>query len=1802
MEFETGDTTKSDSINMKEKCLVEETSFDYGEGGALVERDPNQTLTSSKVKTKKALGKPLSKINFSFNDVDDDILLDVPLKLLSPLKNLVNISVYKSFALDIGLDKMVGKSSQKKLQVVKRLFSKINGFGEVFTSSKFVGIIRALFTFESSLAQALKKAEKAKILVNIDLKKSTSCSDWAVVVKKIPVETFAEAVHAALSEFDTIKVIKANIDKELWDTKDQHKALLYILPIGTNAHDIWDFIGSTRCAIICFNFAASIDAVMETTFVLKGANLHWSYLISAKYAKYENLGYTSLDCSVNGKTSPGGPTHRILLNDDKNRLAFIYARCSAPIFCPVSFGGILWANIVGEFLFSPLSVCNGSASSGSSSEMKPTPVVSMKLNNRLAKRLDSSGPMVSQPSPKWADIMMSESSGVVTGSETIAGVAVCESSVVSKMEKTLRNLSITVMSLSAKIDNTGLFATCNVWGLNVPAKQEDVVCWHKESNNMISIITEMKLRFDEVCIFTFGLDNGFFEAGMAIIMDNLLVRHVSKVEEIPDCAILVHLLFKDKISVLIVGLYVCASSGNWFRQVPCINFFIAQVVNSSSFVVLGGDFNESKSIRNASFGFCLSLGLVNFFGGHSLADALTWSNSRGAKKVIDHIFVSESLISATAGHRVKSVTEFFDTDYRAVLVSVGLGGFLDKFKLKNVNTDNWECFMKCFSTKFLERSVVLYDVKCSDVMIDFANVIFSRLWFSKFDSTRNKTSLKFHGLEMLMSKIVNSIKTGLSSETDCFVDTWMGLDDNRASKIWVIINKGTKIENIVRHISVVKKEYHRSKYHESRIAKNESIKMAVAKRIENFCSDKGRIIKSILDWPFRKVVLNHLIAVKSSVDTIIKSWTKKHLVLSVLPGQWLDQYTPLDYVNNDVFSKVMCDISLDKLLVIVKELSDGKAHSGSLALNGLLSILNRCLKSGNILSKILSDRISLACSKYNILHDNNFSVLKSTSTQSLIFAVGLIVENALEKNRELWIKMCLHFISFFGGIYNRRFNQIMIDFGLFDSYIVHDGLDQRKMFSSLLWRIFYNPLLCKVKKHEQLYDYRMCLKFYTKSGKANPNSNSISFFVAGAFVDNTIWIENCLMTMQNILNIVSEFFSINNILINANKTVTIPINQGVWDAELSISGLRISMAKRGESHHYLGIFLSTKRLSKPSLTKAHADIRFFSNVVLRKAITKKQFLYLVSAVLQPIPFEQVLTESLMANLVNFSNAGGTLSRFFEHRAMDLQMASWMSQYPFCFLVMLFISSLNCFLAGTTLALALCNTSLNGALPNVFRAGSSVPILNVLGVSGYLVVKNSLRRYGLVFADQLGSIPAWFVLVSNFVKFGGLSNNMVVAFCSASVNVVWDTGFVSEQLLATGHGSINVYIDGSVKGLGSIGACSGAAAYFPKANTSIGIRIFRLLFSILVELQVIALALECIFESSTTSLDICKFDIGSCGLNFQCKCWIEKEHICHVISNKNLAVTWKKVKEHLGVIKNKCVDFFVNATTLFKSVLPLSMPCHFFSVKNKPVSKNVCYFVRKLFDAVNFVSWEFKFGTSIVDVNFTNNIDLSKSFSVWHPNGKICSDYTSSSSAFLWFYLMKFIHCHLSIATRKRLYDPKYPSVVCIKYGMIENSDHLFLYKHDDTARLDILSNIGIKWYKMAGDFTLGSGVMQSLSKAKSSDGLYMLLAKGFVLKSWVSDVILCLGLTFGDSLIVRLVRNIAKSHKSNIWLFAAKLRAFYKKCNLLLQDRSAVLSVGGLLSLWFQVGCSLCFDLYPCLASLGFGFLGSISLTDPVCA
>ncbi|KAG9304768.1 hypothetical protein G9A89_016798 [Geosiphon pyriformis] len=204
---------------------------------------------------------------------------------------------------------------------------------------------------------------------------------------------------------------------------------------------------------------------------------------------------------------------------------------------------------------------------------------------------------------------------------------------------------------------------CNVHELNNPAKQDNVIHWHKNMDNLVSIFTESKLKgkvcswladkFDGVRVFTSDLDSGSLGAGMLIIVNSSLAKHICKISKVPDWLLSIKLLFKNKLSVSILGLYASAS-------------LVAQFFQA-----------EDSLHKCASFKKCFDLGLINSLGGSSFVKSPTWCNSHGITKTIDYMFVSSNLVGTVINHGVDGIEKYFDTNHKAVYVSVGLGGLLD---------------------------------------------------------------------------------------------------------------------------------------------------------------------------------------------------------------------------------------------------------------------------------------------------------------------------------------------------------------------------------------------------------------------------------------------------------------------------------------------------------------------------------------------------------------------------------------------------------------------------------------------------------------------------------------------------------------------------------------------------------------------------------------------------------------------------------------------------------------------------------------------------------------------------------------------------------------------------------------------------------------------------------------------------------------------------------------------------------------------------------------------------------------------
>ncbi|KAG9287392.1 hypothetical protein G9A89_023764 [Geosiphon pyriformis] len=1841
VENESNNISEVSDLEDIENLVAEKTSYidsnAFGNDNLMDDVTPKKTRTRTYV-----LGKPPKQPSFNL-ETDNNSVLKLPpctfvgSNQLPPPKSYGlecrRFEPVKFFTLDVELSAVPGKSNSDKLFKVKKIFYKIDGFGGASTSSKFPGVIRSTFTSKSSMVKARELAICEKILVNDDLRKVNSHSDWEVIVKEIPVDFPKSAIEAVFSRFgkivsikvqliglwqkalveyessemadlvaarwsmlmgkDSVRVAKANIDKQTWVSRDQHRALLYTLPVGTNAHDLSNLLESyggktcyisrnpssyvhDRCAVICFGDEVSKLAAIGTVLVFRNVSLRWAGLSLASCAHCKQFGHVSVNCSLGAYS--GVRRRRVVSEQDRVCLAEIYKKKSAPVTRPVSFGGKTWAQVAGSS--SSRVVSSGapgvSLVSGSMAfSMDSFSSGATDLSGRLAvlecsveifsdqvllilKKLSfvdlvllasspSALPLVS-PTAVVSDMDLDlELDGMLllsaSSSPNVGGSVVDFSLSSSKiLTAKIGSLELNMMALEASVHSiessafwigfigfssismsslVWKFATCNVRDINVPAKQADVVHWHVNSGNMVSFITETKLRsssgpwikdkFDGVQIFSSGLDKGFMGAGVAIVMNTSLAHHVSKVEEISGRVISVRLLFKGKLLVTVLGLYAGASSGARFVQASEVNTLIAKAVNSSNFVILGGDLNENGSGKSASFKFCLSLGLVNSFIGHHLANSYMWSNLRRVGKTIDYIFVGGNLSSAVAGHQVVSVSDFFDTNHKAVVVSVGLGELLDvqlnslhkqankdrwKFKIRNADCVGWVKFKDLSSAKLLSLGEVFFSAKIhGDVdamwavlaraVVDSADVTFSRHWFSDFKCSRNKHSSRFFGLELLVAKIVKKFCSGDLLGTDRLVSKWSTLDDAKARAFKDLVGSGVKSDVVVRHLSL----------------------------------------------------------------------------------------------------------------------------------------------------------------------GDNFSVLKGTSTQSPVFAVGLVIEDAIEKDRKLWlvlqdmrkaydsvgwhhlraslwrVKMCERFIRFFGGIHEDRVNRVMTDFGLSGGYKVHDGLDQSKIFSPLLWKIFYDPLLCEVKRHKQLCGYWIDTKFVSKSGRIEGSGGLTSYFSAGAFVDDTIWVGNCQASTQYALNIASEFFVINDISINSEKTVAIPINQGIKVASLNICGQPISIAKKGEAHRYLGIFLSTEGLSKPSVAKAHADVRFFVNVVLKKAITDKQFSYLVSAVLQPIfsfvssnvcrkwdvlvrkglrskaclpcdfpdavlhhsslyglkPFEQVQSEGKVAALMVFSNAFGILGRLFRHRFLDLQVLGWAPLDPLQFLVRLRVSPVNNFLAGMVKIFLGNELILVNNLPTAFHSPGRFPLSSVLGKSLYFDSVKSLKRFGVAFGDRLfdkkgvlldwktfrhwkrlnprGFVPHWFMVSFEFLKDQSYSfSGSVGSAEKLSLDILGSGEFsaVKNGLHDIWSDSFEVFTDGSLRNTGSAEVTCGAAAYFPVLDMSIGVAVRGLLSSTMAELQAVALALECVPSSSTVvlhldsqaAIDACVSEISLVAPDFRNQCWLEKHHIFNLVRDKDLSVSWVKVKRHSGIPGNVRADLAAGAASGSPFSLCADMRKHFLVAKGVVVSGNARHFVRNIFRSIRCACWEAGPGCDVVLDAMIGCIDWVVMAKVWHPDSHMLAGFTSRAFSSLRTYVIKAVHRRLPVAIRKRLYNKCYSSVLCLFCGKVEFSDHVFTCVHESGIRGEILAEASARWSALAGGSS-ASAVLWVLSQCSIDVGLYTLVCKGFVLEEWYEEACdVFEDRKVATARIVDYVRFVVGLHRAKVWLARASHRVVMEKAGL----------------------------------------------------
>ncbi|KAG9298683.1 hypothetical protein G9A89_012751 [Geosiphon pyriformis] len=276
------------------------------------------------------------------------------------------------------------------------------------------------------------------------------------------------------------------------------------------------------------------------------------------------------------------------------------------------------------------------------------------------------------------------------------------------------------------------------------------------------------------------------------------------------------------------------------------------------------------------------------------------------------------------------------------------------------------------------------------------------------------------------------------------------------------------------------------------------------------------------------------------------------------------------------------------------------------------------------------------------------------------------------------------------------------------------------------------------------------------------------------------------------------------------------------------------------------------------------------------------------------------------------------------------------------------------------------------------------------------------------------------------------------------------------------------MDGLLKNAGTADVTGGAAAYFSSMNLNVGVRVYGLLSSTLSELQAVALALECVTSSCTVvlyldsqaAIDVCVSKISLAVSDFCVPCWIERRYIFNFVRDKDLAISWIKVKDHSEIVGNVKVNAAAGYTTCFKFFLPVGVHECFLVAKNTVMSGNAHHFAGP--------------GQDVVPSNLVGCVDWNVMAKVWHPDSHMLAGFTSRKFSGLCTYLMKAVHQWLPVVIRKKLYNRKYSGILCLLCSEVKVPNYVFTCVLDAGVRKKILAKAFASWISLLGVVSMAS--------------------------------------------------------------------------------------------------------------------------------
>ena len=289
--------------------------------------------------------------------------------------------------------------------------------------------------------------------------------------------------------------------------------------------------------------------------------------------------------------------------------------------------------------------------------------------------------------------------------------------------------------------------------------------------------------------------------------------------------------------------------------------------------------------------------------------------------------------------------------------------------------------------------------------------------------------------------------------------------------------------------------------------------------------------------------------------------------------------------------------------------------------------------------KIITNQLSNIMARYSVLKGNNFAGLPGGSTEILIKVMNMIIEDAKEHHKPIWIllqdlfkaydrvdldilrkameqlKISTSCINFILDFFIDRKNAVITKGGLSDLYDVKIGIDQGEVISPLLWCIYFDSLLCAIQDLKK--GYTMTHQWMSNVSTATKQCLQEHISALG-FMDDVNWISSSLEDLEIILDVADNFYKLIRAAINKEKSrlltnttsaqEPIPIQFGTNTIPIqpNFGAVRFLRVK-------INIHLNHSLVKK----ELRAHIRNFVNLTKSKPVTDRQFCYIANHVLFP---------------------------------------------------------------------------------------------------------------------------------------------------------------------------------------------------------------------------------------------------------------------------------------------------------------------------------------------------------------------------------------------------------------------------------------------------------------------------------------------------------------------------------------------------------------------------------------------------------